>query len=223
MNRVTLPLAIQSHTAWASKRGSMWQVAPDHSAQETTLMIPCTWCTMRSSADHSQGSTMLLTGGPNVGVGCDHPLRPACRAAGIQNHGASLDGNVWQFCGLPSRKLIIRQRPDATGCGDWCQHGICQSIERQCRWLAIVDKVFQLGSRSVERQWDRHSTCPPHAPLRRHPRKSRCHQERYARFSKVVAASEQRARHSRRCIQRIVIGEGSLRIDDSYPCITPRA
>src|SRR5271170_1813716 len=65
MKRVTWPPAIQSHTAFASKRGSMWQVAPDCSAQHTTLIIPCTWCNgrhskMRSAADHSQASTRLL-------------------------------------------------------------------------------------------------------------------------------------------------------------------
>lgn len=159
--------------------------------------------------------------GHNVGVGCDHPLRPACRAAGVQNHCASFDGNVWQFSRLASRKLIMRQRPDATGCSDWCQPRMCQSIERQCRWHAIVDKVFQFGSCSGERQRDRNSTCPPYAPLGRHPQKSGCHQECYALFVKVVAASEQRARHSRRCLQQIVVCEGSLRIDDSYPCVTP--
>ena len=40
MNRVRLPLAICSQTALASKRGIISQAAPDHKAQDTTLMIP---------------------------------------------------------------------------------------------------------------------------------------------------------------------------------------
>jgi hypothetical protein len=40
MNRVRLPLAILSHTAFAAKRGNISHVAPDQSAHETTLMMP---------------------------------------------------------------------------------------------------------------------------------------------------------------------------------------
>src|ERR1700730_1686296 len=66
MNRVTPPPAIASHTAFAPKPGSISQVAPAHSAQQTTLTIPCTWWrgnhnTTRSLADHSQASTRLIT------------------------------------------------------------------------------------------------------------------------------------------------------------------
>src|SRR5262249_57728213 len=52
----------RSQTVLASKRGSISQIPPAHSAQETTLMMPWTWCNgkhnrIRSSGDHSQAST----------------------------------------------------------------------------------------------------------------------------------------------------------------------
>ena len=71
MNRVTPPPAIQFHTALASKRGSISQVAP------------------------------------NVGVGRDHALWSAGRAAGIENHGAPLVSDVRQVGGLAKGKLVI--------------------------------------------------------------------------------------------------------------------
>ena len=40
MNTVKTPLAIRFHTTLASKRVIISQVAPDQSAQETTLIIP---------------------------------------------------------------------------------------------------------------------------------------------------------------------------------------
>src|SRR5579864_2186082 len=65
MKRVRPRSAMQSHAALASNRGGIRQVAPVHSAQETTLMIPCTWCSgkhrrISSLADHSQASTRLV-------------------------------------------------------------------------------------------------------------------------------------------------------------------
>jgi len=79
MNRVILPPAMESHTALASKRGSISQAAPDHSAQETTLMIPWTWCSgkhskMRSSADHSQALTRVSICAPMLAWVVTTPL-----------------------------------------------------------------------------------------------------------------------------------------------------
>ena len=62
MNSVTAPAAKRSHTCTGSKPPGASQVAPDQSAQHTTLTMPWTWCSgstsrMRSSADHAHSST----------------------------------------------------------------------------------------------------------------------------------------------------------------------
>jgi len=51
---------------FASNFGGISQRAPTHSAQVRTLMIPCTWCSGRtsriqSSARHPQAVTRLVT------------------------------------------------------------------------------------------------------------------------------------------------------------------
>ena len=102
INNVVTPSAMQSHTTLASNRGSMRHAAPDHNAQESTLMIPWTWCsgkhsTMRSSPDHSQACTSVLICAVCFVRG-DHAFRFAGGPAGVENHGAPRACDGWQFC-----------------------------------------------------------------------------------------------------------------------------
>ncbi len=63
----------------------------------------------------------------NVAMGCDYALRSAGRATGVENHGTPLTGDIRgdarQLCRLASRELVIGQRTDATGGGNWRHPG----------------------------------------------------------------------------------------------------
>src|SRR5215469_14295132 len=136
MKRVSLLVAIESHTAFASKRGSIRQVAPAQSAQDTTLMIPCTWCngkhnTMRSSEDHSQASTRLVIWAVMLAWVVTTPLgRP----------------EVPLVYRIMARLSLVTLRPISFPSGFWSVHRSSDLSTRRPRDAAIGDSC---GSRKA--------------------------------------------------------------------------
>ena len=187
-------------------------------------MIPCTWCSGKTQHDAIVGRPLPclnqardLRG--DVGVGCDHALGPARGAAGVENHGAPLAGDVRQFRRLAGENLVARQRRE---CHVPRQSAPAGSPPERRTPVSMPCVSSMKYSSSDLGELSGNGTATP--PARQMPHCTATHgnpgvtRNATRSSSKVLAASEQRRRHARRRIQQIVVGERSP-ANRQQPCV----